>query len=371
MASETIDAVMLFAAGYGEACAAFRAEAAAAGATIETRVNEEAGRGPAGEALATDIARFGSREARRVLFVLSGVHGKEGYAGSAVQRGWIAAGGPRALAPDCAVVLVHAVNPWGFAYGSRTTEGNVDLNRNFVDFTKPLPANPDYDALHPIFHTADADPVTLNRATNALETARAWMGPKAFSNAMSRGQYSHRDGMMYGGSAPTWSNRTLRHAFAEHGRNADSIAMIDLHTGIGDYGATVFLCFHPRNSPPWQRARAWWGARAVDGSTLPGEHKVLADYAGTTLDAFAEAPGPQERTAIVIEFGTLDRLAMRRALLVDRWLNSISDRSSPEARALMKDTVAASAPADPEWRARVIKSGVEVLEQAARGIAAG
>ncbi|MBL8837953.1 MAG: DUF2817 domain-containing protein [Alphaproteobacteria bacterium] len=369
MGSDTIDAVALFGSCYADARHGFRADAGDAAADLQSHVNDEAGHGPTGELLATDVARFGPPGAERVLFVLSGVHGKEGYAGSAVQRGWLAAGGPDRIGRGCAVVLIHAINPWGFAYGSRTTEGNVDLNRNFVDFSKPMPANPDYDALHPIFHTADADPITLNRAISALESARAWMGPKAFSNAMSRGQYSHRDGMMYGGTSPTWSNRTLRAIFAEHARGARSAGLIDLHTGIGDYGATVFICLHAPNSPAWERARGWWGPRAIDGSTLPSEHKVLADYAGTTFDAFASSAGPCEKTATVIEFGTLDRLSMRRALLVDRWMNTTGDRSSPEALALMRETVAASAPADPEWRTRVVASGVTVVEEAVAGIA--
>ena len=47
-----------------------------------------------------------------------------------------------------AYILTHAHNPWGFANALRCTEENVDLNRNFIDFEKPLPSNPNYPLVH-------------------------------------------------------------------------------------------------------------------------------------------------------------------------------------------------------------------------------
>ena len=66
------------------------------------------------------------------LVHLSGVHGVEGYAGSAIQSalllqfGWGEACPPRGTK----AVLIHAVNPFGMAYGRRWNEAGVDLNRN-------------------------------------------------------------------------------------------------------------------------------------------------------------------------------------------------------------------------------------------------
>lgn len=80
------------------------------------------------EGLSTDVALF-NREAcaRGVLLHTSGVHGVEGFVGSAVQLGMVPL-----LANDSTtcVVLVHAVNPFGFAHLRRCNEHGVDLNRN-------------------------------------------------------------------------------------------------------------------------------------------------------------------------------------------------------------------------------------------------
>ena len=74
-----------------------------------------------------------TKAAETILVHVSGVHGVEGFAGSAIQiaalsRG-VAAGARRASGGIC-TVFVHAVNPFGFASLRRFNENNVDLSRN-------------------------------------------------------------------------------------------------------------------------------------------------------------------------------------------------------------------------------------------------
>ena len=73
-----------------------------------------------------DWALTGPADAKDVLVYTSGLHGIEGYAGSAVQLRLLALGEPTA------VLWLHALNPWGTAQFRRVNEGNVDLNRNFL-----------------------------------------------------------------------------------------------------------------------------------------------------------------------------------------------------------------------------------------------
>lgn len=90
-------------------------------------------RTPTNEGLAIDVARIGDRRARRAILVTSGLHGLEGPAGSAIQSTSLEQIGPQPWFPDVAVCLVHALNPWGFAWVSRLTADNVVLNQNFID----------------------------------------------------------------------------------------------------------------------------------------------------------------------------------------------------------------------------------------------
>src|SRR5690606_15269651 len=139
-----------------EARRATLAAAEAAGATLTSHPHPRPG--PDGEPLATDVARFGAPvgEADHVVLVLSGTHGVEGHAGSGLQRNLIASGRLDGLPPGVAVVLVHAVNPYGMAWTRRVDHENVDVNRNFVD-PADLPENPHYEEVDHLLNPTDAE----------------------------------------------------------------------------------------------------------------------------------------------------------------------------------------------------------------------
>ncbi|MPW20390.1 DUF2817 domain-containing protein [Paraburkholderia sp. CNPSo 3157] len=84
--------------------------------------------GPSGEPLYTDVAYFGDRNASRLLILISGTHGPEGYSGSASQLLFLRAGLQDALPASTAVLLVHALNCYGFAWDRRVTAEGCDLN---------------------------------------------------------------------------------------------------------------------------------------------------------------------------------------------------------------------------------------------------
>src|SRR5688500_15898676 len=72
--------------------------------------------GPAGEELSTDVAFHLTPKSRNILIVNSGIHGVEGFYGSAVQSHWLANHNASHLPENLGVVFIHASNPHGFAY---------------------------------------------------------------------------------------------------------------------------------------------------------------------------------------------------------------------------------------------------------------
>ena len=134
-----------FSATYPEAREKFREAAKAAGGTMDCYTHPE--RGPGAEDLTTDTAWFGARSAQSVLVMISATHGVEGFCGSGAQVDWLRRGEAANLPANTAVLMIHAINPYGFAWLRRVTHENIDLNRNWVDFSGPLPANPGYDIL--------------------------------------------------------------------------------------------------------------------------------------------------------------------------------------------------------------------------------
>src|SRR5690606_15417826 len=204
-----------FAPSYARARVKFLEAAAIAGMAIRSYDHPLKGR--EGETLAMDVALDGPADAENLLIVSSACHGVEGYCGSGVQVYALhdAAWREEARAHGVAVLYIHALNPYGFSHTRRTTHENVDLNRNFQDFSRPLPVNEAYREVEPFLLPSTWPPAADSVA--AVEQFIATRGEAAWQAAISQGQHEFAQGMFFGGTAPTWSNHTLRQVLRQHG----------------------------------------------------------------------------------------------------------------------------------------------------------
>jgi hypothetical protein len=357
----------VFSSSYLQARGRFVDAARANGARV-FEYRDPTQKGPQGEPLCLDVAVAGPEDAERVLVVGSGTHGIEGYSGSAAQTAWLLGGGARRLPKKTAMVLFHAHNPWGFAHQARGTEENVDLNRNFLDWGKAPPQNPGYAEVHPIVTPDSWDDASQAELFRRLDELRARIGEKAFSTAFNGGQFSHADGIYFGGQREQWANYAFREAVVKHVAHAKHAAIIDLHTGIGPWMEHIYLCFHAEGSAARKRARDWWGERAVNLAGVT--HKALADYQGVLIDAFAAMLPKAEVTSIVVEFGTLERKEIQRANMAGRWLRFRGAQHPALARKVHEQFCEAFYPSDPRWRAAVLEQSAEIFERGLRGIGA-
>ena len=203
-----IGIVQAFAPTYARARTQFLEAAATASLPIESHCHPLLGRD--GEDLAMDVVRDGPPDADKLLIVSSGCHGVEGFCGSGVQvfalhdQEWR----DLAHAQGVAVLYIHALNPYGFSHLRRTTHENVDLNRNFHDFSQPLPVNAAYREVAPLLLPHAWPPQADN--VQAVQAYIATHGAAAWQAAITRGQHEFAQGLYFGGTAPTWSNQTLR-----------------------------------------------------------------------------------------------------------------------------------------------------------------
>jgi hypothetical protein len=190
----TPDLRQAFSASYREARDKFLSAARAAGATIDSRVHPGA-TGAEGEALAVDTALLGAANAPALVCVLSGTHGAEGFCGSGIQVAMLNDPSVQAALDRCgaALLLYHAVNPYGFSHLHRTNEDNVDLNRNFRDFSTLPPPNAAYAEVHGFMVPATWPPAPDNEAKLAAYVAAH--GPAALQAAVSGGQCDYPEGL--------------------------------------------------------------------------------------------------------------------------------------------------------------------------------
>lgn len=352
-----------FSSTYSEARVKFLEAATQAGATLWSYAHPEVG--PDGGDLFTDCAWIGPKDARSVLVLVSGTHGVEGYCGSGAQVDWLRRGEQTLLGPDKAVLLIHAINPYGFAWKRRVTHENVDMNRNFVDFSAPLPVNPEYDKLAAAVKPEDwSDETQATTRKELLDFARMH-GFAALAQAVSGGQYTHPDGLFFGGSAPTWSRITLEQIFTDHLSAATNIGIVDYHTGLGPDGYAEPIITSPAGSPEHLRAMQWHGLAA---KCIASGDSVSADIAGDWLCMAPQLLAHAEVTAISLEYGTVDSTIVLDALRADNWLHAHGDPTGPEAAAIKAQIFAAFYTDTDVWRGMVLGQSLMTVRQTINGL---
>jgi hypothetical protein len=353
-----------FSATYAEAREKFREAATAAGAALSDYRHPE--RGPDGGDLTTDVAWIGPPDAQAVLVTVSATHGVEGHCGSGAQIDWLRRGEAARLPQGAAAMLIHAINPYGFAWSRRVTHENVDLNRNFVDFDRPLPENPEYDKL-----AAAVKPFAWTEAAQAAARAELLAyarqhGFAALIQAMTGGQYRHPDGVFYGGAGETWSRRTLTTIFRERLSAASDIGVIDYHTGLGPVGYAEPIVSATRDTDEFRRARDWFGAAVTSQA---GGDSVSAKLAGDWLEAAPRLLPHARVTGLALEYGTQESGRVMDALRADNWLHAHGDPASPQGQAIKAQIRAAFYVDTDAWRGMVLGQSLIATRQALGGLA--
>ncbi|MDP1690791.1 MAG: M14 family metallopeptidase [Burkholderiaceae bacterium] len=355
-----------FSKTYAEARGKFTAAAEAAGLDLSSHTHPMLGRH--GELLAMDVVREGPRNAASLLLVTSACHGVEGFCGSGVQVALLQDAAWHALLRQrgVAVLYIHALNPYGFSWSRRVTHEGVDLNRNFQDFSAPLPANPAYDTLAHLLVPEHWPPTAEVQA--ALQRHVAAHGFAATQAAITSGQYKHPQGLFYGGVNPTWSNVTLRHVLQEHGQHCRRLAWIDLHTGLGPsgHGERIFACRD--EAAALARARAWWGPEL---KSIYAGSSASAPLTGLMWLAAYQECTQAEYTGIALEVGTVPMMEVIDALRADHWLECHPEAVAAQGAAIerrMRDAFYTDTDA---WKRRVLEQAFEAAQQAVRGLAAG
>jgi hypothetical protein len=344
---------------YAGSRARFLADAEARGAAFDHHPHPLPG--PDGPVF-TDVARLGPPpgEAERVVVVASGTHGVEGHLGWGLQVLLLDDARLRRLDEGVAVVLVHAVNPYGMAWSRRVDHENIDVNRNFVDFDGELPANP---------HYAEVDAVLNPEALDLDDTA--WqaellafgerVGAHVAFRVLSGGQYDHPRGVQFGGQAPSWSRRTMTEVWTRHLRGARVVVNLDVHSGLGPCGGLTLFQTADRDEVAAEAARAWFPA------VLRADRSAGADALNTGL----LNPGLEETLApgvvaapLTVEFGTREVPEVFGAMRADNWLHQHGDPRSPVGERIRAATREAFFVDDEGWRTTVATQGMATVHAA-------
>lgn len=358
-----------FSSSYRQGRARFLSAAGQAGGAIESFVHP-AIKGPHGEDLAIDCARFGRIDAPRLLLASCGLHGLEAAAGSATMLQWLALGGARRLPDDMAVLLVHALNPYGWAYASRCNEDAIDLNRNGIDWSLPPPANPAYADIHAILLRHAADQAGLDGFTGDLHGLAAAKGFEWALVGSAAGQYAHPDGLSFGGSAQAWSTRTALAIAQAHMPRQGKVLMLDWHTGIGPWAEPYLILDAPGGGGEQALVASWWPERQVHCEDVVEGARI--EYHGLLTAAVRDLAVRSCQSSVIgltVEWGTYPVDSMIEALVMDNWLRHRAAPASDLAADVRAKLIDRFIPADPAWRAAVAGQSEAIYTEAIAGLA--
>ncbi|MGP1677251.1 MAG: DUF2817 domain-containing protein [Burkholderiales bacterium] len=344
----------LFSEDYSTARLRFSAAANALGADL-SQLNLGL-KAPDDRPLSIDIAWLGTSSPARVVIHSCGLHGVEGFAGSAIQLALM--GQSNSIPADGAVLFVHALNPFGMAWLRRCNENNIDLNRNFFAAGAERPATSEaYRRLETFLNPRSPPGADLYYARAAYFTLRYGLGP--MKQAIAEGQYEFPQGLFFGGMQLELGPALYQSWLASRLESIDRGFAIDVHTGLGRSGEeSLFLRGSQASGPTLgaELGRQFSSDAAEEGV---GYH-VRGDYA-RCFDALAK---PARMHVVTQEFGTYPSLQVLYALRQEnRWHHYGDGALAHPAKLRLKEVFAPVARA---WREAVVGQGVSFAKTVMR-----
>ena len=335
--------------------------------------------GPAGEPLFIDVARSDATAsplhpgADPTLLVTSGVHGVEGFFGSAVQLAALQRFARQPLPERIRMVFVHSVNPYGFAWLRRVNEANLDPNRNFLlpgeTYGGAPPLYPKLDSLlNPKRPPSRFDPFLL-RAIGCI----ARHGMPALQQAIAAGQYVFPQGLFYGGKQRSRSAEIFEQHWADWIAGSRWFMHLDFHTGLGKRGLYKLLADHEFSSDEQAFLQTCFGTEAIEQENDSGQARHYRPRGSLGLWGHHHASA-EHYLYLCAEFGTYGPLSVLRGLRAENqshhWTRSTDAGVPPHpdtcpSKQRLKELFC---PADPTWRKQSLQQADQLISRAIAGL---
>lgn len=330
------------------------------GAGISYVLHENPCAGPEGERLNCVEARVGPKReaAARVIFIISGTHGIEAYAGMAIQTEIVRSIGQHDIPEDTALVFIHNMNPWGAAWNRRENENNVDLFRNLVYRHPPFYENPSYEIVEEGINPRHWEGPERERADRILDDFVAEHGSEALMSIIRCGQHRYPRGMTYHGNCPTWSRLTVEDIIQRHLGAGQHVVAYDIHTGYGPYGMGQIMTYDQPGSAKHDELERAFGDVHVVGADpfLPAHPGAAYDFIPSLMDGghFVSVP---------LEFGTYDVTQEFETFRANSFIHNYGDPLSPFGRATSKAYRRLFYPEKEDWKEAVLARGLMIFDQ--------
>lgn len=305
------------------------------------------------------------KNTKKLLIVTSGIHGTEAFTGSLLQDFFI----QYLLSqkqPAVSILLIHAINPYGFKYFRRTNANNVDLNRNFADSSEFQSQNDSYEKLTSLY-TIDTKASSgilpqlgfyISAIINYLKH-----GKKILLQSLS-GQYKHKDGLFYGGMAPEIETIAVQNWLTTFLKNKTHTVHIDIHTGFGKKNI-LHLYGSDEYTQPEQLLflKKIFPNAHIDTGSDSDFYPTKGDFVDWTWKSHPQ----QIVVPMVFEFGTINSQTFSGGLK-SLWTMVVENQSyhngyniKADHKAIRKNFENLFNPQDPLWQKHVATQGLDQL----------
>lgn len=254
-----------------------------------------------------DTVHLKTGENNNLVILASGVHGVEGYTGSALQNIFIEQLiNKKEKFDGLDFLIIHAVNPWGFKNRRRVNENNVDLNRNFhISEELFSTQNKPYARLNPLLNPIekssagfiDSSSFILKMLFQSLQTSKRFI-----TEAIGVGQYEFEKGVIFGGNQFQKEKEILHPIIEKTISGYETIVSIDLHTGLGKRGELYIL-----NAPDSDKETKELANYLFNGAVVDDDDENFYQEHGAFLD-FITSLCPRDKVSlpVMFEFGTIN-----------------------------------------------------------------
>ncbi|MBU8893373.1 MAG: DUF2817 domain-containing protein [Bacteroidales bacterium] len=311
----------------------------------------------------------GSENADKIIVLSSGVHGLEGFTGSAVQLFFMDHYINHELLENTGVLLIHGINPYGFKYIRRVTENNIDLNRNSdIDNKLYTSKNEDYPRVYDLINPKGV--VKTGSLANRFYFIKAIKriikeSMPVLRQAVLQGQYEFPEGLFYGGNDFEPQIENLIPIIDTICKPYNVVFAIDLHTAYGERGK-LHLFPNPVEEPVKKRMEEIFEGLHIDWGDSDDFYTYSGDFAGYI--------GKINHDKIFIpmpfEYGTMDSqltigsIKSLHVMIMENQGEHYGYNSKEDSIKVKSDFLEMYYPSSDAWRSKIMHDTKIVLDQA-------
>ena len=254
----------------------------------------------------------------KLHILISGTHGVEGYAGSAIQFKTLEnILNKLKCSSDTPIsyLMIHALNPYGYRNNRRCTKNNIDLNRNYLE------SNNFYERDYPyqIFKLVSTYLYSFSFIYLFFSILFKYGYTKAREYVV-KGQYRYKEGLFYGGNKKEKNITILENLLSTIDYTPyKDIFIFDIHTGLGNYGNLSVMVFQEETVKILKNLPYNKHTKLINMNI----NNMYKESKGSIVDGIYNYLSKKEKSCninpIILEYGTYSNLWIFTGLLLENY----------------------------------------------------